>query len=154
MPNQSEGVEIFHPLNEVVVFSVPEPGTCWYCNKATNLLAGPDHAPRDGGAHYTCEAHIDPEAVVQHAHGWPFEGLGVKLWRKCACCGASTANHVYCSTTCRKNALYPDWEARRAEIIRRRNEGEQFKVIAKDLGISAARASAVYRAAVTNATTR
>lgn len=70
----------------------------------------------------------------------------------CGCCGKPTPNKVYCSVTCRKTALYPDWEARRAEIVRRRNQGEQFSVIAKDLSISAARASAVYRAVVYDTT--
>lgn len=66
--------------------------------------------------------------------------------RACGCCGKPTPNKIYCSTSCRKNALYPNWEARRAEVIRRRNLGEEFKVIAKDLEISVARASAIYRA--------
>lgn len=151
MPNET-GPGNFPGPSDIVVFQVEEPGACWYCQAATNLLAGPDHAPRDGNAHYTCQAHMEPGAVVQHVTGWPFAGSGVKLWRNCACCNRPTANHVYCSITCRKNGLYCDWQARQTEIIRRRNEGEQFKVIAKDLGISAARASAIYRT-VTRAST-
>lgn len=147
MPNKSKGPGNFPDSTDVVVFAVVERGRCWYCDTDTNLLAGPDHPPRDGGAHYTCEAHMEKGAVVQHVTSWPFVRTGVKLWRRCACCKTPTPNRLYCSVACRKNALYPDWEARRAEIIARRLKGEPLSTIAIDLHVSQSRVSAICKAA-------
>jgi len=146
MPKKSSNTEPgnFPGSTDVVVYEVPEPGECWQCNKTTHLLAGPDHSPRDGGAHYICSGHMDPDAVVQQVSVYPFKGMGLKLLRKCQLCSTPTTNRVYCSRACRLVAVYPEWETRRAKVIALRDAGASFAEIGAALGVSDARASAIY----------
>lgn len=149
MSSEKEAPGKFPGATDIVVFKVPEPGQCWYkgCGKETNILAGPDHAPRDGNAHYTCVTHMDKGAVVQFVRAMPFQGTAIRVVRSCGLCKREMTNKTYCSVQCRLNALYPEREHRKAEVVRRRKLGHTFVEIGKALGITDARAAAIWRAA-------
>lgn len=120
---------------------------CYVCGKPSLCVVGPDHAPHAAGyAHGVCLEHQEPGSVVQHVTAWPFAKTGLKLRTRCTC-GKLTTNQRFCSQTCRKNTLYPGWQERRATIVRRRVQGDTFEMIAKDVGLSAARVAAIYKAA-------
>lgn len=144
----------FPGSTDVVIFEWPPAAAvaCYCCGKPSTCIIGPDHAPHAAGyTHGVCADHQEPGSVVQHVDAWPFTGTGLKLRTRCVC-GALTTNQRYCSKTCRKDSLYPEWQKRRAEIVRRRGAGDTFRMIAKDLGLSAARVAAIYQAAVEIAT--